>query len=152
VKRLLAAITLAGLVAGCGGASRLSGDAYRARLATIAKQADAAEHEVEQGLQAKKVADLHGRLAAFATTEQKLADEVAALKPPKNAEQANTALAQAEHDTAAAVRAVLPTVSHSKTPKQALQALQGNARAAKAGQELDSALSRLRKLGYTHGS
>jgi hypothetical protein len=152
VKRLLAVFVLAGLVAGCGATSRLSREAYEARLATIAKEADAAQHRVELGLRAKSVEELHARLAAFAQADQKLGDEVAALKPPTAAQQANVALAQAEHDMAAAVRASLPTVARAKTPKQALQTMQSNAGAAKAGQELDAALSRLHKLGYTHGS
>jgi hypothetical protein len=152
VKRLLAIFVLAALVAGCGDASRLSADAYRARMATIAKEADAAQHQVELGLRANSIDALQARLAAFAKADQTLGDEVAALKPPKDAQQPNAALAQAEHDMAAAVRAILPTVARSKTPEQALQTLQSNAAAAKAGRELDSALSRLHKLGYTNGS
>jgi CheY-like chemotaxis protein len=94
--------------------------AYKTRLATIAKEANKAQHDVEQGLQAKTVGELHSRLAAFAVGDQKLGDEVAALKPPKDAEQANAALAKAEHDNAAAVRALLPRVAKARTPKAAV--------------------------------
>jgi cytochrome c556 len=152
VKRLLALLALAALAAGCGGTSRLSADAYKARLATISKQADKAQHDVEQGLQAKTVAELHSRLAAFAAADDKLGDDVAALEPPKDAEQANAALARAEHDNADAVRALLPRIANARTPTAALQLVQHDPGAAKVGGELDSALSRLRKLGYTTGS
>jgi hypothetical protein len=152
VKRLLTALALAALAAGCGSTGRLSAHAYEARLATIAKEADKAQHDVEQGLQAKTVEALHSRLAAFAAADQKLGNEVAALKPPKDAEQANAALARAEHDNAAAIRALLPRIGKAQTPKAAVQLLQHDPTAAKVGGELDSALSRLQKLGYTRGS
>src|SRR5438477_6445815 len=94
------------LVAGCGGSSRLSASAYRARLATIAKQADAVQTGVEKALNAKSVAELRKRLTLFAAAEDRLGDEVGKLKPPKNAEAANAELARGEHDIAAAVRSL----------------------------------------------
>jgi hypothetical protein len=153
MKRRLAVLALTVLAAaGCGGTSRLSASAYRAHLATIAKQADKAQHDVEQGLQAKTVKGLRSRLATFGLADQKLGDEVAALKPPKDAEQANAGLAKAEHDNAAAIRALLPRLAKAQTPKVALQLVQHDATAAKVGGELDNALSRLKQLGYASGS
>jgi hypothetical protein len=152
VKRLLALALLCPLVAACGGTSRLSAGAYKAKLATVATQADKAQHEVERALQAKTVAAIHTRLGAFATADDRLGDQIAALKPPADAEEANTALAKAEHEMAATVRSLLPRVAQANSAKAALALLQSDKRAAAAGQALDNALSRLKKLGYTNGS
>jgi CHASE2 domain-containing sensor protein len=152
VKRLLALALLCPLVAACGGTSRLSAEAYEAKLATIATQADKAQHDVERALQAKTAAAIHTHLSAFATADDQLGGQIAALKPPTNAEQANTALAKAEHDMAATVRSLLPRVAQANSAKAALALLQNNKQAAAAGHELDTALGQLKKLGYTKGS
>jgi nucleoid-associated protein YgaU len=154
LRNLLAAMALVlvcALLAGCGGSSRLSRGAYRARLATIAKEADKAQSDVEKGLRAKSMVELEARLRAFATAEDRLGDEVSALKPPKDAEAANSELARGGHDTATAVRAVLPKLAKFTSPKSAISFLTklGN---AKGGHEVDDALSQLKKLGYTKGS
>jgi hypothetical protein len=143
---------LVALVAGCGGSNRLSQSAYRARLATIGREANSAQAAVEQGLHAKSVAELRRRLSSFAGATQKLGDEVAALKPPKNAEAANALLARGEHDTASATRAVLPHLAKLKSVKAALSLLNKSQGNAKGGRELDQALAELKKLGYTKGS
>jgi hypothetical protein len=143
------------LVAGCGGGGgggRLSASAYRSRLAAISQEGDTAQSQVEQGLHAKTVAALRVRLGAFATASQKLGDEVAALKPPKNAASANAELAQGEHDTASATRSVLPKLASLKSVKAALAYLQKSQGNAKGGHELDDSLTKLKQLGYTKGS
>jgi len=152
VKRLLALALLCPLAAACGGSSRPSAGAYRAKLATIATEADKAQHNVEQALQARTVATIHARLSAFAAADERLGDQIDALKPPTDAEQANTALANAEHDMADTVRSLLPRIAQARTAKAALTLLQNDKQAAKTGQELDAALSQLKKLGYTKGS
>ena len=145
-------LLLVGLVAGCGGSARLSPNAYRARLATIGREANGAEAGVERGLHAKTVVELRQRLGSFARAAQKLGDEVGALKPPKNAETANALLARGEHDTASATRAVLPHLAKLKSVKAALSLLNKSQGNAKGGSELDEALAELKKLGYTKGS
>jgi hypothetical protein len=142
------------LAAGCGssGGGRMSASAYRSRLAAISHDADKAQSQVEQGLQAKSVALLRARLGAFATAAQKLGDEVAALKPPKNATAANAELAQGEHDTASATRAVLPKLAKLTSVKTALAVVQHDQGNAKGGHELDESLTKLKQLGYTKGS
>ena len=106
------------LLAACGGgggSERLSPSAYRAKLATIGREANTAQGQVEKGLQAKSVAEIRTRLSTFATATQKLGDQVAALKPPKNAEAANALLARGEHDTASATRRVLSRLTKMKS-------------------------------------
>ena len=154
---LVAAVAVAAaaggvVVAGCGGSSRLSPDAYRVKLAAIGHEANQAQAQVEKGLQAKSLAELQARLTTFAGAEQKLGDEVAALKPPKNAEAANALLARGEHDTASATRAVLPQLAKLTSVKAALSVLNKSQGNAKGGHELDQALAELKKLGYATGS
>jgi hypothetical protein len=56
-------------------------------------------------------------LTAFGTAERRIGDEVAALKPPTNAEAANTELAKGQQDTASEVQALLPKIK--KMPERA---------------------------------
>ena len=140
------------LLAGCGGSSRLSRSAYRARLATIANEADKAQRDVEKGLTAKSLAGLQARLKTFATAEDRLGDEVSRLKPPKDAEAPSAELARGEHDTAAAVRAALPKLVTFTSPKAAIAFLSKGLAQPKGGREVDHALAQLKKLGYTNGS
>jgi hypothetical protein len=154
-RSLVAGMALAlvcALLAGCGGSGRLSRSAYRARLATIAKEADKAQADVEKGLTAKSLAELRARLKAFVTAEGRLGDEVSRLKPPKDAEAANAELARGEHDTAAAVRSALPQLATFTSPKAAIAFLSKGLAQPKGGHEVDHALAQLKKLGYTEGS
>lgn len=148
----IALLLLLAFVAGCGGSSRLTPSAYRAKLASIGREANTAQAQVEKGLHAKSVAEIRTRLSTFANTAQKLGDEVAALKPPKNAEAANALLARGEHDTASATRAVLPQLAKLKSVKAALSFLNKSQGNAKGGRELDQALTELKKMGYAKGS
>ena len=81
-----------------------------------------------------------------------MGDQVAALKPPKNAEAANALLARGEHDTATATRTVLPQLAKLKSVKAALSLLNKTQGNANGGRELDQALAELKTLGYTKGS
>lgn len=147
-----ALLLVCALAAGCGGGSRLSASQYRTRLATIARQADKAQAQAEKGLSATSLTEIQTRLRSFVSAEQKLGDEVAALKPPKNAEAANAELARGEHDTASEVRAVLPQLAKMTSVKIALSFLNKNLGSATGGREVDHALTRLKKMGYTKGS
>src|SRR4051812_34062241 len=105
-----AAAMLLLLVSACGGGSRLSASDYRAQLETLAKESDAAQHAVEKGFQATSVPQLVKALSVFGAAEKRIGDEVAALKPPKDAEAANTELANGQYDTASEVQALLPKI------------------------------------------
>jgi predicted nucleic acid-binding Zn-ribbon protein len=144
------------LLAGCGGSggssSQLSADAYRAQLVKIKQQSNQAQAQVAKGLSAKTIADLRSKLDAFASESQRISDEVASLDAPKNAEAANAELAQGEHDTATATHAASAAIAKMKTPHAALAYLQSQLGNAKGGHELDDAITKLKKLGYTSGS
>jgi hypothetical protein len=135
------------LVSACGGSSRLSASDYRAHLKTLAKESDAAQHAVEKGFQASSVPQLVKVLSVFGAAENRIGDEAAALKPPKDAEAANTELANGEHDTASEVQAFLPKIKKMPSAKAAIAYL-SKTPTTKGGRELDEGLAKLKKLGY----
>ena len=140
------------LLAACGGGSRLSQSAYRAKLAQVKQEAASAQASVAQGLQAKTLAELRGRLDAFAESTQRISDEVAKLKPPQNAEAANTELADGLHETARATGDASKAVAGLHTPREAITYLEQSPLNKKGAREVDEALTRLKQLGYTSGS
>ena len=142
-----AAVTMVLLASACGGSGRLSASDYRAHLQTIARESDAAQHAVEKGFQATSVPQLVKVLSVFGAAEKRIGDEVAALKPPKDAEAANTELAQGQHDTASEVQAFLPKVKEMPSAKAAIAYLRKTP-TTKGGREVDEALAKLKKLGY----
>ena len=101
------------LISACGGSGRLSASEYRAHLRTVAKESDAAQHAVEKGFRATSAPHLVKVLTVFGTAQKRIGDEVAALKPPKDADGANTELATGLHDTDSEVKAVLPKLERT---------------------------------------
>jgi hypothetical protein len=140
------------LLAACGGGSRLSQDAYRTKLAQLKQEAASAQASVAKGLQAKTLAELRGRLDAFAETTQRIGDEVAKLEPPANAEAANTELAAGLHETARATRDASKQITGLHTPREAISYLEHSPLNKKGAHQVDEALTRLKQLGYTSGS
>jgi hypothetical protein len=136
------------LLSACGGGSRLSATDYRAHLETVAKQSDAAEHAVEKGFHAASVPQLVKTLGVFGAAERRIGDEVAALKPPKDAEAANTELADGLHGTALELQPLLAKIENMPSAKAAVAYLT-NTPTTKGGREIDQALAQLKKLGYT---
>ncbi len=107
---------------------------------------------VAKGLQAKTLAELRGRLDAFAESTQRIGDEVAKLKPPQNAEAANTELADGLHETARATRDASKQITGLHTPREAISYLEHSPLNKKGARQVDEALTRLKQLGYTSGS
>lgn len=140
------------LLAACGGGSRLSQDAYRTKLAQIKQEAASAQASVAKGLQAKTLAELRGRLDAFADSTQRIGDEVADLNPPENATDANAELADGLHETARATRDASKQIAGLHTPREAIAYLEQSPLNKKGARQVDEALSRLKQLGYTSGS
>jgi hypothetical protein len=137
------------LLAACGsGSSRLSASAYRAKIAQIKRQAATAETNVALGLHAQSLIVLKRRLDGFAVATQHIGDEVAKLKPPTNAEAANTELAQGLHDTAVATRKASAAVPKLRTPAEAIAYLEHSSLNNKGAHEVNDAFSKLTKLGY----
>jgi len=150
----LVAIAVAA-AAGCGGSgggSSLTRAQYKAKLAAIGKEANRAQGLVEAGLKDNTTASLADALTTFSSAEQNMSKEVADLDPPKAAQAANVELAQGLHDIAAATDSILPQVKSAASVTAAVTLLNKSTDGAKAGHEVDDALSKLRKLGYTAGS
>jgi hypothetical protein len=137
------------LLSACGGSGsgRLSASDYRAHLKTIAKESDAAQHAVERGFQATSVPHLVKVLTTFQAAEKRIGDEVAALKPPQDADAANAELAHGQRDTASELQAVLPKIKKMPSAKAAIAYL-SKTQTTKGGREVDAALAQLKKLGY----
>ena len=153
MRRGIVVITaLALLLAACGGSSRLSASDYRARITKIRQETSRAQSQVALGLQAKTLAELRRRLDAFATATGHAGDEVAKLKPPKDAEAANNQLAQGLHDTAKATHTASKSVAKLHTPREAISFLEQSNLNQKGAQEVNDAVKTLTKLGYTSGS
>jgi cell division protein ZapA (FtsZ GTPase activity inhibitor) len=135
------------LLSACGGSSRLSASDYRAHLRTIANQSNAAQHSVGKGFQSTSLTQLLTVLTAFGASEKRIGDEVAALKAPKDAESANSELANGQHDTASELQALLPKIKKMSSAKAAITYL-SKTPTTKGGHEVDQALAKLKKLGY----
>jgi hypothetical protein len=148
----LAALLLAGCGGSGGGGSRLSASAYKAKLAQIKQEAATAQANVAKGLQASSLTELQQRLNTFADDTQRIGDEVAKLNPPQNAEAANTELAAGLHETARATRDASHKIAGLHTPKEAIAYLQSSPANAKGAHQVDEAIAKLKKLGYTSGS
>ena len=135
------------LVSACGGSGRLSASEYKAHLKTVGKESNAAQHAVEKGFQATNVSQLLKVLTVFGAAQKRIGDEVAALKPPNDAEAANTELANGLHDTGSEVQALLPKIKKMPSAKAAIAYL-SKTPTTKGGHEIDQALAQLKKLGY----
>ncbi len=139
------------LVSACGGDSRLSAAQYTDRLTVIGQEANEVQRAVAKIRNAKSVAAITKALTTFADAEQKLSDEVAGLKPPKDAEAANDELAGGLRHTADAVRGVTPLAGRTKSAQVSLLLVTHSGDIATAGQEIDHALAVLKELGYFTG-
>jgi hypothetical protein len=154
--KLAMTLALAATVAlsACGGSGdgRLSGAAYKKQLAALSRQDDKAHANVDSLPHAKSVAQMTAGLTAFAAGEKRIGAEVAALKPPKDAEAANSQLARGFSDSATEITQVLAAIKPAKTPRQALQVIGKQfGSGTQGGKELDAALTQLKKLGYAKG-
>jgi hypothetical protein len=151
VRRLLPVLFLGVLLlaAGCGGSSRLSKDEYKARLTALNREVDKAESTARSAVTPNATVDqIRSALSRVAAAQQHVGDEVAKLKPPKEAEAANSLLARAAHDLAAEVREVVKKLGPVKSQKQALGLVQSMLQSARGARELDQATAQLRKLGF----
>jgi hypothetical protein len=148
----LCALTLA--AAGCGGSGGggpLSKADYQAQLTKFSTQVRTDQRTIAKAAQsAQTVAQLQAALRSFADSGDRFGDEIAKLKPPANAVAANAELARGAHDTAAATRAVIPTLTAYKTPQAAVAYLQSIGETS-GNKEIKTALAKLKALGYKTG-
>jgi hypothetical protein len=159
---VLAVLATVGLLAACGdgggnksngggagkASERLSVAEYKAKLAELDKRETKVHAEAEKALKATDVDEIKSRLEAFAADQEKLGDDLDALKPPANAEAANAQVARGARLLATEVQAIVDTLSPNMTPKLALLVVENGLGRAKGSAELDAGLKALSKLGY----
>jgi hypothetical protein len=140
------------LLTACGsGGGRLSASQYRARLASISHREDKAHADLEKVMRSNSVVEIRSQLSKFAADQGADGNEVANLKPPKDAQAANALLARGLRDTSSELRALIARLSKVKAPKAALTLI-NKTQTTRGGAETDRALSELQKKGYTKAS
>src|SRR5690348_12816319 len=108
MQRLVFVLLLFGALlsaAGCGGSGRLSKAEYRSKLKALDAKVSKGEAAVRSAIiPSATVAQISVALTRFADVDKQVGDEVAKLKPPKEAEAANALLARGFRDLAAETR------------------------------------------------
>jgi hypothetical protein len=156
VLAILAALSCFALAA-CGSSNNstttpLTAQQYTQFLKGLSQQEDQAHKALDQTLHAKSVGQIQQGVQAFVSDQTTAAGKVSNVTAPANAKAANDQLEKAFKDIAASISALLPQLQSATTPQQALQVIMKAKGPQQTGQELDSALSQLKKLGYTQGS
>jgi len=154
----LVIVTACAALAACGsdgsssGPSRLTATQYKQRLRAVSHREDRAHAALERAFRAKSATEIRRILSAFAADQQTVGAQLAALTPPQNAKTANAQLAGGFRATAAAIRRLMPRLAKAKTPKAEISLMMSAQGPQRAGHQVDAALTRLKKLGYTKGS
>jgi hypothetical protein len=139
--------------AACGGSGRLSKDEYRSKLKALDAKVSKGEAAVRSAITpTATVAQIRAALNRFADVDKQVGDEVAKLKPPKEAEDANALLARGFRDLATETKGVAAKLSSVKSPAAALALVQRAGTSFQGAKELDQAVSELKKLGLSAGS
>jgi hypothetical protein len=139
--------------AGCGGSGRLSKDEYRSKLKALDAKVSKGEAAVRSAITpTATVAQIRAALIRFADVDKQVGDEVAKLKPPKEAEAPNALLARGFRDLATETNGVAAKLSSVKGPTAALALIQRAGTSFQGAKELDQAVSELKKLGLSAGS
>jgi hypothetical protein len=156
MQRLVFVLLLFGAflsAAGCGGSGRLSKGEYRSKLKALDAKVSKGEAAVRSAVTpSATVAQISVALTRFADVDKQVGDEVAKLKPPKEAEAANALLARGFRDLAAETRGVAAKLSSVKSPAAGLALVQRAGASFQGAKELDQAVSQLKKLGLSAGS
>ena len=131
----------------------MSRAAYKNLLSRIASEERGAQKAAQSALGAGSVAELRKGLLTFAADQKHVATQLSSITPPADAQQANTALANAFAANAAATRQLaskLADVPNMTLAKSLIKA--AGAAAQQSGRAIDAALAKLKQLGYTKGS
>ena len=142
------------LAASCGGSGRLSKSEYRTRLTALDRDVTKAEAKARSSVVTPNatVDQIRSALTRVAAAQKHVGDEVAKLKPPKEAEAANSLLARGAHDLAGEVGTVAKQLATVKSRRQALGLVQSMLQTSRGATELDQAIAQLKKLGLAPGS
>lgn len=148
---LMSVAAVLAAAAGCDGTDRLSKQEYRARLQAIDAQVGRAEEAAQAAFASGgSLKRLTRAILSWADAEEQAGNQLAAVRPPKDAEEANRSLSDAEKHFAAALRkaaAALKGVRLADAPT----ILEREMGSAPAAAQLDRAIAGLKALGYAHG-
>jgi hypothetical protein len=143
-------VVLSGLgLAACGGSDRLSAKDYRARLAAlvVSKHQGHLDADLKKLRKAKSGAAIRHGLVTLSAEHELFAGEVATLKPPKDAENANALLARGARDLTLQIGEIAGQLHVTKSPTAATKGLDALSNGPGLAEET-RALSQLKKLGY----
>jgi hypothetical protein len=156
VVLLAVAIACIGLVA-CGSSSNsttteaLTPQQYKQFLRAVSQHENEARKTVQEGLHAKNTGEVTKALSAFAAAQEARAEELSSVTPPHNAQSATANLEKGLENTAAAINELIPQLEKANSPQEALAVIAKSKAPQQAGQEIEAAVSELKKLGYTAG-
>ena len=147
---VLASLATVLTVVACGGTERLSKQQYRARLHAIDARVGRAEGAAEAAFApGGSLNQARRAILTWADTEEQAGDELARVRPPKDAEAANRSLSTAEKQFAAALRKAAGALKG--TPLAAgPKILEREMRNSPGPAGLDHAITQLKALGYAH--
>lgn len=143
-------VVLCGLgLAACGGSDRLSAKDYRARLAAlvVSKHQGHVDADLKKLRKAKSGAAIRDGLVTLGSEQELFAGEVAKLKPPRDAENANALLSRGARDLTLKINEIASKLHVSKSPKAARKGLDALSNSPGVAEET-RAISQLKKLGY----
>jgi maltose-binding protein MalE len=154
------AIVVALALAACGSSANtdstsqasLSKQEYKAFLAKLTQRESKAQAQIQSGLHAKSAAKLAEALESFSANEEQVSEELASVTPPDDEASANAALAAAFGKAGTEGQKAAGDIADAGSVPQALKQLQKEKGPQEAGREIDAAIGRLAKLGYTGGS
>lgn len=143
MKRLALLIVAAGVLAGCGGTSRLSKTAYEQKLQTDGKAVQSQLAALNK-TPPKTLAQLAARVDAIEAVVKKMADDLSSIRPPSDAESDNTAIVAGLHRIESGAEGV-------KANPSAAQAIVAKIEKSPELQAANKAVSDLKSKGYKVG-
>lgn len=143
MKRLALLIVAAGVLAGCGGAGRLSKTAYEQRLQNDGMAVQSQLTSLSKS-PPKTLAQLATRVDTIETVVKKMADDLSSIKPPSDAEADNTAIV-------AGLQRIESGAEQVKANPSEAQAIVAKIEKSPQLQAANKAISDLKSKGYKVG-
>lgn len=143
MKRLALLIIAAGVLAGCGGASRLSKTAYEQKLQTDGNAVQSQLTALSKS-PPKTLAQLATRVDTIEAVVKKMADDLSSIKPPSDAEADNTAIV-------VGLQRIESGAEHVKANPSAAQAIVAKIEKSPELQAANKAVADLKSKGYKVG-
>jgi hypothetical protein len=141
-------VLLAVVLSGCG-SGRVSDDDYRLQISSIDQDLTSGAQAVQTAAGAHNtLARLQATLGRFEETQRRIAEGLAAVKPPKRAEAAHALLIRGARDFEAEIHTTRKKLRSVSTHREALRLLQRELQNPQGVRELGRAFRELHRLGY----